>query len=226
MPLRPLSDTSAADWFVDSDADWWTKVILGPPGFEAYARVLYDLDEDAPVDSNERIRAAVRDVLARHTTTPDDCFFTLWDGWGGFQGGQQDFGVRYVVSLDASPSEILEAKTLTAAARSLDCAPAFTKSFLDGPMVSVPNREFYLFAGPLGTEVNWGAADYAHGFPRDFPTEPALMWPADHAWFMAGDVDPDWIGVGGTQDLIDALLADPGLDAVPTAYGPDQPEYR
>lgn len=36
----------------------------------------------------------------------------------------------------------------------------------------------------------------------------------------------DWIGLGGTQDLIDALLADPGLDAVPTAYGPDQPEYR
>ena len=39
-------------------------------------------------------------------------------------------------------------------------------------------------------------------------------------WFDVG------VGGVGTQALIDALLADPRLDAVPTTYGPDQPEYR
>ena len=226
MPLIPLSATSAADWFVDSDADWSVKVGLGPPGFEAYARVLYDLDEDAPADANDQIGADLRDVLARHTTTPGDCFFAPWDGWGGFQGGPQDFGVRYAVSLDASPAEILEAETLTAAAQSLDCAPAFTQSFIDGPMVSVPNREFYLFAGPLGREVDWGAADYAPGFPRDFPTEPALMWPADHAWFVTTNIDGTWSGVGGALELISDLLADTRLETVRTTYDINQREDR
>ena len=39
---------NAAAWFVEADADWWTKVTLGPPGFAAYARVLHNLDEGAP----------------------------------------------------------------------------------------------------------------------------------------------------------------------------------
>jgi hypothetical protein len=218
MPLRPLSDTSAADWFVDSEADWWTKVCLGPPGFAAYARVHFDLGERRPDDYNVQFGPILRSVLAAHTTTPDDCFFALWDGWGGFGGGPQDTGARWVVPLGSPPAEIAEARRLTAEAKLVDYAPAFDPAFLNGPMVTVPNRAYYLFGGPLTEEVDWGAADYSADLQRHYTDEPALMWPADHAWFAAGDVDPDWIGVGGTQDLIDELVGDARLDVAPTTY--------
>lgn len=227
MPLRPLSDVSPADWFVDSDAPWHVKVGLGPPGFEAYARVFYDLDEDAPADTDERLRSDLRDVLAGHTTTPGDCFFALWDGTAvSLRGGRQDIGLRWFVPKGAAPADIREAKRLTAAAKLVDYAAAFAQSFLYGPKVAVPNRDYYLFAGSLFEPLDWGAADYAPGVPRDLPSDPALMWPADHACFAASDVNADWLGVGGTQALIDELLADRRFDAIATGYGPEQPGYR
>ncbi|MDQ3158239.1 MAG: hypothetical protein M3Q98_16215 [Actinomycetota bacterium] len=226
MPLIPQSDVSPADWFVDADADWWTKVILGPPGFEAYARVLYDLDEEAPIESGERMRADLHAVLVRHTATPEDCYFALWDGWGDMEGGRRDIGLRYAVTYGSSRLVRWGARLKTARAKRRNYAPAFAQSFLDGQKVSVPNRDFYLFSGSVGDPVDWGAADYARGLPRDHSTPPALMWPADRSWFVAGDVDPDWIGVGGSQALIDEILAAERLDVVPTTYGPDQPEYR
>lgn len=217
MPLRPLSDTSAADWFVEADADWWTKVCLGPPGYAAYARVHYDL-EDQPEGYNDSVRPVLRSILARCTATPDDCYFALWEGWGGFEGGPQDTGLRYVVPLGSTVEEVTEARALTELKKHLDYPPAFPPEFITGPMVRVPNRSFYLFGGPLTEEIDWGAADYEPGHPRGYADDPALMWPADHAWFVAADVDPDWIGVGGTRALIDELVADARLDVDLTTY--------
>ena len=76
-------------------------------------------------------------------------------------------------------------------------------------------RAYHLFAGTLADSSEWDGGDPPH-----------LMWPADHAWMVAADVDPDWIGVGGTQALIDEVLAAPGLDAVPSAYDATDWESR
>jgi hypothetical protein len=42
---------------------------------------------------------------------------------------------------------------------------------------------------------------------------PHLLWPADHRWFVATDVDSDFTWVGGSQGFIDAVITDPKLDA-------------
>lgn len=132
MPLTPQADLSPADWFVEAEADEWTKVCLGPSGFQAYARLeLVDVDEDSEIDRGQLTVEALRRILPGHTATSDDCYFGHWDGSG------------------------------------------------------------------------WNPPDPPH-----------LMWPADHAWFAAKDVDPDWIGLGGTQLLIDDLLADPALNVI------------
>jgi hypothetical protein len=39
------------------------------------------------------------------------------------------------------------------------------------------------------------------------------MWPADHAWFVATEIDLPWTGIGGTAELMNDLLAASGLDA-------------
>jgi len=42
----------------------------------------------------------------------------------------------------------------------------------------------------------------------------AFVWPADHRWCFASDVDPHWAGIGAEQVAIDRLVGDPGLDVV------------
>ena len=55
--------------------------------------------------------------------------------------------------------------------------------------------------------------------------DPAFIWPADHAWCIANDVDPHWAGVGADGSAIDELLADSRLDVVPADRSQDQPYY-
>ena len=44
-----------------------------------------DVDVVAP-DETAQLRVAL-ETLTRHTRTPDDCYFCLWDGWGDIEGG-------------------------------------------------------------------------------------------------------------------------------------------
>jgi len=55
---------------------------------------------------------------------------------------------------------------------------------------------------------------------------PAFVWPADHAWFVASDIDPHWAGIGADTRVINQLVADPRLDVVPADPRAAQPAYR
>lgn len=39
------------------------------------------------------------------------------------------------------------------------------------------------------------------------------MWPSDHAWFVASEIDVPWTGVAGSSELMAELMADSVLDA-------------
>jgi hypothetical protein len=55
---------------------------------------------------------------------------------------------------------------------------------------------------------------------------PAFIWPADHAWCVADDVDPHWAGIGADVSVVEELLADPPLDVVAADPRQDQPAFR
>jgi hypothetical protein len=183
MPLHPLFDLSPADWFAARPYDefrWGVLVGLGPAGFDAYARLMFEAEV-----TNEPARATFREILSQHTSTPDVCYFGLWEGYGGdppLPPAGPHFSVR---------------------------------TWIDEADRNVSMREYHLYGGNLADDSEFGGLN----------NEPHMVWPADHAWFVACDVDQDWIGVGGTQDLVDELLADESLDAVPAAYGPPPPGY-
>lgn len=96
MTLQRCDDVRPADWLVRDTGP--ALVTLGPSGFEAYARLRYipdpahlrqaetdvDLSDDHPTDVEQATRALRR--LAPFTTTPDDLFFCVWDGWPGIDG--------------------------------------------------------------------------------------------------------------------------------------------
>lgn len=52
-----------------------------------------------------------------------------------------------------------------------------------------------------------------------FGVLPDLFFPADRSWFVSALWDDDWTGVGGPAELIDALVADPRLQARRTQDG-------
>lgn len=94
------------------------------------------------------------------------------------------------------------------------------------PKVVVPNRAYWLFRGPLADTGTW---DTAQGLPGQFrldAAEPALIWPADHAWCVGRDVDPHWAGIGGHTLLMNQLIADPRLDVVSADPTKDQLFYQ
>jgi len=53
-------------------------------------------------------------------------------------------------------------------------------------------------------------------------TEPArsglpehLAWPADHAWCLGSEIDLAWSYVGGSEQLVERLLVDERIEALP-----------
>lgn len=91
----------------------------------------------------------------------------------------------------------------------------------NGPLVVLPHRRYALLSGRLEDIDEWGAS-FGHA---ENCSPPAFVWPADRGWCFARDVDPHWAGIAGSQDAVDALVGDPGLDVVQVRPGDAIPEY-
>jgi hypothetical protein len=207
VTLRPVSEVAAGDWLRGADP------FLGPTGFEAYARLLHHADDGWRQEGHveEGLLRLLTAVLERHTGTPDDCYFGLWDGYGELQGGE---AAGFLVAFSGPmrwPGRIFRPE------RKQPPPPAaFPREVLDGPKLTL-DHDYLLFTGPLADAGLWGAAPYAPGHPRDV-NSPNLMWPADHAWTVTTNIDSEWTGVGGTARLVEDLLATPGLEVVRTRH--------
>ena len=107
------------------------------------------------------------DHLTPATTTPDTCFFAVWDGFG-------------------------------------DCQ---VRAHAD-PTLSLPGRDYHVFRGPIV-----GACTSHDATPWSMRSA-NLWWPADRAWLVASEIDLYHTYVGGSRACIDALLAEPRIEAV------------
>lgn len=130
------------------------------------------------------------EVLRGATTTPEQCFFCLWDGYGWERGSSvlTRPGEPRITRPGPIPEEVLR-----------------------GPRVHHPIRDYLLYAGRVEDTIT--SALFGH-----VPHQPAnLWWPADRAWCVASDIDLSWTYVGGTRAITDRLLADERIEAVPAA---------
>lgn len=134
------------------------------------------------------------EILGSHTADPDHCYFGLCtiQGW-----------------LDSVPVAYLK------------------------PFLRLPNRDHIVLAGPLDavgqlsrdwsgsgslravfvvpcgeSPAEFGEQDW--GWRRDVPN---LIWPADRSWFVASEVDFDSTLVGGSAELVNAIVQSPALEA-------------
>ena len=204
--LTHVESLEPTDWLVTSLSTFALNVSSFLPGqLPAYARVYHPFDSDgnprtwreleALTGEKLRDRATAADFaltnaanmqarvgelplplvealvehLAPATTTPELCYFALWEGYAD-----------------------------SVAPRTLE------------PKLELPNRAYDVFSGPLAA-ARTGLSVSSFGY-----RSANLWWPADHAWCIATEIDFAWTYVGGPRDCIDAVLADPRLEAVET----------
>ena len=77
-------------------------------------------------------------------------------------------------------------------------------------VLDLDQRSFWVREGPIANALEVGWRTDSAGPLR--PEPPTLIWPADRAWFVAGDVDLDSTYVGGSEALVRDLLGNPGLE--------------
>ncbi len=204
-----LSDVSPAAWAAAAliaTTSAATVAAMVPPVFSAYARVLpptYDREDEGRRHRWSEI-AACRGVALTAETRFDDLVAGS-DRWGRPSDG----------GLDARETEIL-ARVLSSFTHTPDQAyfclwEGFglpeTRAWEDRPVrVRTTHRAYHLLTGPvsaapvLPAPVEWRCA--------------SLWWPYDRAWLVATEIDGYATYLGASHAAIDAVLADPTLDAV------------
>jgi hypothetical protein len=166
----------------------------------------WEVDEPDLGNLDREPLAALCDVLARHTATPEACWFGVWDGHGWLHPAVA-FAVFTRISVDPDepgrdPAPATEPPAPTFALTWTDPSPPL-------PLVELPWREYRLLTGPLDAALEVGRLVNSAFDPHS----PSLIWPDDYAWCVATDVDLRSTYIAGPQALADELLADPRLEA-------------
>lgn len=90
--------------------------------------------------------------------------------------------------------------------------------------VNLPTREYLLFNGSIADFGDWGNfVQNKVSSPNSPP--PAFMWPADHAWCVASDIDPHYAGIGATAEAIECLIKDVRIDVIFDNPEDEPPHY-
>ena len=140
------------------------------------------------------------ETLRRHTTTPQTCWFCVWNGYG-WPDAKQNSTIVFTRADEASSSfPDTSADPLPSALRA---------ALVSNIRVRLPQRDYLLLKGPVGAamEIGWTLAG-----ERFIPQSPNLFWPSDHAWCAASEIDLRFTLVAGSNELAEALLAEPRLE--------------
>lgn len=152
-------------------------------------------------------------ALQAFTSTPDRCWFGVWEGFGGLRIGPQRPGASGLLT-STVPSRL---KTRY---RGLQEYRSWKRSLrLPIPRrLELPGRAYYLFTGPIEGIGETFLVERHSWAPWQSAN---LWWPDDRAWFVATEIDFMSTYVGGSRPCIDAILATDGLEVIEVEV--DQP---
>lgn len=239
--LRVVADVSPGDWVVASVGTLDDGVGgLLPRCFDAYGRILHPASshKGRPVRwaevaawSGGRIHSRVQfnaiahggpqatrpwnepplvgalptdqlsvlcEILARHTNSLDRCWFGAWDGWAAWWGE----GTQVSATLPGGANHT-EGRLVS--------PPSFAPAIRTGARMAFNGRDYFLLEGPLDAVLELGELLADSVF---LAQPPNLFWPDDRAWCVATEIDHDSTYLGGSADLIDAVVADDRLEAI------------
>ena len=130
------------------------------------------------------------DFLRGFTSTPESCFFGVWEGYGQFHSG----GRAYFYKSGKSGSMKLDPPADIGKAQRIE---------------SVLHLKYLLYSGPLSTVM---------AFIDHWSHSPNLWWPEDRRWCVATDIDLPSSYIGCDARCLEALLRHASLEASPIDY--------
>jgi hypothetical protein len=136
------------------------------------------------------------ELLAQHTSTPQRCWFAIWDGYGQLHGGAATVRTMLVREPGSDSERVVRSRA----------KPLLAPKTLDGPRINAPGRDYFLASGAL--------EDISDFFVQVGRQSPNVWWPADRAWIVATEIDFCWTYVAGDRAAIDAVLSEPDLEAL------------
>lgn len=205
-----MSDTTAADWVVAQLRPWDAGgVRVGsfmPNVFGAYARI--DQGDRDPVHGwsmPSGMLAELASLLSGSRSLSEPCWFCLWEGWGTWWMGGHSI-LRSVPGPRTSRKQRKELReTIRQERRFLAERDAELRRIT---RVRGEHRNYFLVRGPISAVVPlWEVAGHE---------PPCLWWPEDRSWCVSTEIYAGSTYVGGSKDLIAALLAS-SLEAVETS---------
>lgn len=176
----------------------WSGASLGPgTQFHDIALPEHEPQAPAPWDSQGPWEGSLTGadaatlvaILRGHTATPGECWFCVWEGYGG------DNAALFTAATVTRPT--------AARPQALGPGPAAVQ---DAPRVRLPGRDYLLSTGSI--------AD-APACVDDHGQTPSLWWPADRAWCVASEIDLPFTYLAGPAALIDQVMAEHRLEALP-----------
>jgi hypothetical protein len=207
-----------ASWDDGPDAGRWIEDKLGPfgpsvghavpLGYPAYAVVPIPADDDPQPDGGclSAIEGLL-EVLGPFTgDQPVHC--GMWEGWGWLYDSGADPrtapGMAVGVSWPEGEDRPSQDEIDRARADAREQLAAVRVERPDVESLDLPYRRYYLWTGPLRSAMAFGHE------PHDAPS---LIWPEDRSWFVGVPIYTNEIAVAGTTMVIEAVLADPRLNA-------------
>lgn len=223
--LIPARSIDHARWATDRMAGRAGIALIVPDGFAAYARILHPLHDGSwddldplyrnpavadgdkypwphpePLRSAEGVLCdeavdALRVVLSDHTTTPEQCHYAVWGGWGQFTASPRFKTVDGVVEpIPYSGAE--------------QAVHGFVAECAIHPWWG--GRDMFLFDGRIDRVTNI-ASTSPFGDSRQ---SPPWWWPQDRAWFLGTEIDDPWTYLAGTPELIVDVTEQTDLEVV------------
>lgn len=160
--------------------------------------------------------AALAQHLAVATRTPDDIVAGVWDGWGELH--EHASVVWYVEEGSGLRGWWAQRQGQRAAEaeKRVTLSPEVARAAMSGPFLQWPARELLLFSMSLFelADPTWperAGIGVQPGLPPSI--SPQLLWPADHSWVVASEIDWDSTIVAGPRSLVDAVLGDERFEA-------------
>jgi hypothetical protein len=163
-------------------------------------------------------RSVLVEVLRRATTTPDRCWFLVWEGYGGLDDRGVTARVRlphrnYLLAYGPIESALspFPRKSSPSLRRLQSSATPDTRRRL---LTRTLSRRRFLNTRTIELPVDLATLE-----------SPNLWWPEDQAWIVATEIDFAWTYLGGSASLIETVIAEPRLEAL-RARPTDKPFYN
>jgi hypothetical protein len=217
VPLSPAPDLRPTEWIAARLGGGFGAVRrMVPAGFEAYARILHPARdaEGQPVRWAEvalrtggRVHARVQWHALIGSTDALNPASPRWPGESPERGNLPPDQL-------AALGEVLGRFTGTADRCWFGLWDGYAGIRVgeEVPLLQHPHRAYHLLGGPVSAVGDVGAWFGVSGY---WPQSPNLFWPDDRAWCVATEIDFDSTLVGGSDALVEALLATEDLEVWP-----------